>query len=213
MLKKTKGCAAGLILGSAFRLIVMILEMVGRIIGALLLALGLWIPALYLLFGGILYLVFHFNPFSWETTNGQIYFVGLIACCVCAAVIAVRNLVFRPAKSFVDGFRKPIWTRKKEEKQKTEEGEVPEWKRKHEEKKRERAAELAREEAEPERETYTERRAYEPREREAYKPKEIPKGYFSKLEADSLIHEYADRFEVYAVNGDGEPTLRTVEYK
>ena len=81
-----KGCAAGLLLGSVLRAVVAVLFGIAKAIAAVLWYTGLWVPALYALFGGVLYLVWKFNPFSgglYET----LYLVGFALCVVIFVII------------------------------------------------------------------------------------------------------------------------------
>ena len=256
-----KGCAAGLLLGSVLRAVVAVLFGIAKAIAAVLWYTGLWVPALYALFGGVLYLVWKFNPFSgglYET----LYLVGFALCVVIFVIILLRNAVVRPFKSVAEGFRNPIWKKKEDEgkKKEKEKEEIPEWEKKREEKRRRKAIERgrkiteerARKEAERTRgdedfteeppsrtkrrnidetdstgnldEIYGYRKTQSSRESE-YDPfyddhygygkasaAEEPKIYLSAVEADTLIHEYSDRFEVYDLDG-GKKTLRSIEYK
>lgn len=256
-----KGCAAGLLLGSVLRAVVAVLFGIAKAIAAVLWYTGLWVPALYALFGGVLYLVWKFNPFSgglYET----LYLVGFALCVVIFVIILLRNAVVRPFKSVAEGFRNPVWKKKEDEgkKKEKEKEEIPEWEKKREEKRRRKAIERgrkiteerARREAERARgdedfaeeppsrtkrrnidetdstgnldEIYGYRKTQSSRESE-YDPfyddlygygkasaAEEPKIYLSAVEADTLIHEYSDRFEVYDLDG-GKKTLRSIEYK
>ena len=259
-----KGCAAGLMLGSILRAIVAVLSGIAKAVGAILWYTGLWVPALYALFGGVLYLVWKFNPFSgglYET----LYLVGFALCVVIFLIILVRNAVVRPFKSIAEGFRNPIWKKQDDESEKKgkkekKEDEIPAWEQKREEKRRRKAIERGRKITEErarshaDSETYPEdesslprrsaergsyygsessgdlddiygyRKTHSSRESE-YDPfyddpyagdlrgaREEPKIYLSAVEADTLIHEYSDRFEVYDLDG-GKKTLRSIEYK
>ena len=130
-----KGCAAGLMLGSILRAIVAVLSGIVKAVGAILWYTGLWVPALYALFGGVLYLVWKFNPFSgglYET----LYLVGFALCVVIFLIILVRNAVVRPFKSIAEGFRNPIWKKQDDEakKKEKEREEIPAWEKKRERK-------------------------------------------------------------------------------
>ena len=256
-----KGCAAGLMLGSILRAIVAALSGIAKAIGAVLWYTGSWVPALYALFGGVLYLVWKFNPFSgglYET----LYLVGFALCVVIFLIILVRNAVVRPFKSIAEGFRNPIWKKQDDEakKKEKEREEIPAWEKKREEKRRRKAIERGRKITEErarshaDSETYPEDESSLPRrsaERGSYYGSESsgdlddiygyrktqssreseydpfyddpygygkagaaeePKIYLSAVEADTLIHEYSDRFEVYDLDG-GKKTLRSIEYK
>ncbi len=256
-----KGCAAGLLLGSVLRAVVAVLFGIAKAIAAVLWYTGLWVPALYALFGGVLYLVWKFNPFSgglYET----LYLVGFALCVVIFVIILLRNAVVRPFKSVAEGFRNPIWKKQDDEakKKEKEREEIPEWEKKREEKRRRKAIERGRkiteerarkeagkeayrEESDSPQRRRAERSVYDENEssgnldeiygyrktqssRESeYDPfyddpygygkasaAEEPKIYLSAVEADTLIHEYSDRFEVYDLDG-GKKTLRSIEYK
>lgn len=140
-----KGCAAGLLLGSVLRAVVAVLFGIAKAIAAVLWYTGLWVPALYALFGGVLYLVWKFNPFSgglYET----LYLVGFALCVVIFVIILLRNAVVRPFKSVAEGFRNPIWKKQDDEakKKEKEREEIPEWEKKREEKRRRKAIERGR---------------------------------------------------------------------
>lgn len=256
-----KGCAAGLLLGSILRAVVSVLFGIAKAVAAVLWYTGLWVPALYALFGGVLYLIWQFNPFSggvYET----LYLVGFALCVVIFLIILVRNAVVKPFRSVAEGFRNPIWKKQDDEakKKEKEKEEIPEWEKKREEKRRRKAIERGRKiteeraRKEAEKEAYREesdslsrRRAersvydenessgnlddiygyrktsavkekeYDPFYDDAYgydavSIKEEPKIYLSAVEANTLIHEYPDRFEVYDLDG-GKKTLRSIEYK
>lgn len=151
--------------------------------------LGLWIPALYALFGVGLYLFADFNPFDFGTES-ILYLVGFGASVLCALIIAVRNVIVKPLKGVVEGYKNPFW-------KKSDDGKEPKQKAKEVEVKAENP---------PDRVPYQ----YE----EAPKPRiERPKIYRSELEPDSLIHEYSDRFEVFVTLPDGREVLDKIEYK
>ena len=256
-----KGCAAGLLLGSILRALVSVLFGIAKAVAAILWYTGLWVPALYALFGGVLYLVWQFNPFAggvYET----LYLVGFALCVVIFLIILVRNAVVKPFRSVAEGFRNPIWKKQDDEakKKEKEKEEIPEWEKKREEKRRckaiergrniteerarkEAGKEAYREESDSPQRRRAERSVYDENEssgnlddiygyrktsaakEKEYDPfyddiygydavsiKEEPKIYLSAVEADTLIHEYSDRFEVYDLDG-GKKTLRSIEYK
>ena len=114
-MSRKSGCAAGLILGSALRLLALILEFFIRLIANLLVFFGLWVPFLYSILGLCLYFFLDFNPLDWDL-EGQLYFAGLAVCLVCSGVITIRNLVLKPAKSVVKGYKEPLWKKDREKK-------------------------------------------------------------------------------------------------
>ena len=220
-----KGCAAGLLLGSVLRAAVAVLFGIAKAIAAVLWYTGLWVPALYALFGGVLYLVWKFNPFSgglYET----LYLVGFALCVVIFVIILLRE-----------------WEKKREEKRRrkaiergrkiTEERARKEAERTRgdedftgdplEARAKRRNGEEAGSTGNPDdiygyRKTRTSRESeYDPFYDDPYgygkaSAAEEPKIYLSAVEADTLIHEYSDRFEVYDLDG-GKKTLRSIEYK
>ena len=151
--------------------------------------LGLWIPALYALFGVGLYLFADFNPFD---LGGEsiLYLVGFGASVLCALIIAVRNVIVKPLKGVVEGYKNPFWKKTDGEKEKKEKSKPAE-------------AEVQK-----------------PAERIPNQYEEIPKQrierpkiYRSELEPDSIVHEYSDRFEVFVTLSDGREVLDKIEYK
>ena len=238
-----KGCAAGLLLGSILRALVSVLFGIAKAVAAILWYTGLWVPALYALFGGVLYLVWQFNPFAggvYET----LYLVGFALCVVIFLIILVRNAVVKPFRSVAEGFRNPIpeWEKKREEKRRRKA--IERGRKITEERARKEAGKEAyREESDSPQRRRAERSVYDENEssgtlddiygyrktsaakEKEYDPfyddvygydavsiKEEPKIYLSAVEADTLIHEYSDRFEVYDLDG-GKKTLRSIEYK
>lgn len=111
-MSKKSGCMAGSVIGSILRFFISGIQLLIKIIMQVLFYTGLWIPAIYILFGFILYWAFGFNPLDWHL-EGQLYVSGLIACTLCSLVITIRNIIVKPAKSVYKGYKKPIWTRKK----------------------------------------------------------------------------------------------------
>lgn len=107
-MSKKSGEKAGSIIGSIIKFFLTGITLLIKIILRLLLFLGLWIPAVYILFGVALYFIFGFNPLDWHL-EGQLYVSGLIACSLCSLVVAIRNIIVKPAKSVYKGYKKPIW--------------------------------------------------------------------------------------------------------
>ncbi len=177
-MEKKDGCVTGLALGSVLRFIASALELILRIIINLLLFFGLWLPLVYALFGLALYLGLGFNPLDWQL-EGQLYISGFVTCILCSLIITIRNLIVKPAKQVFDGFKTPLWQRKKD-----------------------KNIELV------------EIRKAKKTTIEAKKPtkKEKPNIYYSAVEADTLIHEYSDRFEIYKIDNN-KARLQSVEYK
>jgi hypothetical protein len=107
-MSKKQGCMAGVMLGSLIKFFLTGFWMLIKVIASLIWFFGLWLPAAYALFGLILYWVFGFNPLKLEL-EGQLYISGFIACCLCSIVISIRNLIVKPAKSILYGYKKPVW--------------------------------------------------------------------------------------------------------
>lgn len=178
-MEKKDGCVTGLALGSVLRFIASVLELILRIIINLLLFFGLWLPLVYALFGLALYLGLGFNPLDWEL-EGQLYISGFATCILCSLIITIRNLIVKPAKQVFDGFRTPLWQRKKDKKIELVEIQKP-------------------------KKTIT-------NSGKNLIKKEKPIIYYSSVEPDILIHEYADRFEIFKVENN-KARLESVEYK
>lgn len=111
---KKKANKTGLFVGSVLRSIVVFFGFILKFILKFVTVFGLWIPLIYASFGLILYLALDFNPFRLDTL-GTLYLCGAIATVVCAAVIAVRNIVVKPVKSIYQGYKHPIWEKNREE--------------------------------------------------------------------------------------------------
>lgn len=153
--------------------------------------LGLWIPALYALFGLGLYLFADFNPMDVGSVEGIMFLVGFCASVLCALIIAVRNVIVKPMKGVVEGYKNPFWKKKPAEK--------PQEKEKKPEPYPVQQPQYG----------YPERYFEEPVRRQI----ERPKIYRSELEPDSIVHEYGDRFEVFVTLPDGREVLDKIEYK
>lgn len=198
-----KGCAFGLMAGSALRALVTFFKYFFIFLFRLMSKLGLWVPAIYAVFGLVLNLAFDFNPFD-KSIDAWLYIAGLGITIACALVISFRNIILKPSRKIIEGYRYPVWNRDRE-------GNIvryrtpadadrypPGWAEEREARreKRKKKTEKPAPAPEPEQEPYRER----------------PKIYYSARERDTLIHEYSDRFEVFRVV-DGKTLLHKVEYK
>ena len=105
---------AGEVTGSVLRSFFDFLLFLFKIIFKFLKLFGLWIPLIYALFGLIMHWAFCIDPFKFDTL-GTLYLCGAIACIIGAAIISVSNIIVKPAKSIIKGFRNPIWKRKEPE--------------------------------------------------------------------------------------------------
>lgn len=241
MLKKTKGCAFGVVFGTLFKAIVKIIDVLFRVIAKVLVFLGLWIPLVYALFGFVLYLFFDFNPFDLSVYS-TLYLSGALACIFCSLIIGIRNLLIRPTQSFFEGFRHPLWEKDREEKMKLEEEEIKKSLTKRErkklsppepdeiktyksrpinmdflppkQKKHRHIKQIADFAAAPAYETsrYNENLYNHNPPPDTVITVERPRVYFSRLEPDLLIHEYNNRFEVYRIVNNNS-VLDRIEYK
>ncbi len=106
--KKNPGNTLGVIIGSVLRSLVLFFGFFLKIIFKIFTLFGLWIPLVYALFGVLLYLAFDFNPFDFGSW-GTLYLCGTIVCVIAAAVVAVRNLIVKPARSVYQGYKHPFW--------------------------------------------------------------------------------------------------------
>lgn len=234
---KAKGCVGGLILGSAIRALIFIMSALIKVIASFMVFFGLWAPFFYAILGGILYLVFQFDPFS-GSIDSKIYLGGFAGTVLCAILITIKHLFDKPAQSVAEGFKKPIWKKEEENEEESVSSRrvYGRDRRRYED-----------EDEYEERDHYRSRGDYPRREdrrddyrsdsrvsdyrnedyrrrdyrnedyrREEYEEKEIlkerPKIYYSAREKDTLVHEYNDRFEVFRVI-DGRTILDKVEYK
>lgn len=126
MIKRAKGCAFGLLLGTLLRTLIVVVEFLSRILAKILVLFGLWIPLVYALFGVGLYYIFHFNPFDFSLYS-TLYLSGAVACVISCLIISIRNIILRPAKSVYDGYKHPLWERNRDEKIEKEEAEFNEY--------------------------------------------------------------------------------------
>lgn len=115
--KQPEGCLAGIYMGSALRSIVEFSVFVLRILTKILIIFGLWVPAVYAIFGLIMYLAFDFSPFDFSTYS-TIYLSGAVACVVCSLIISVKNIIIKPAKSIYKGYKHPFWEKKRKRRKK-----------------------------------------------------------------------------------------------
>ena len=148
--------------------------------------LGLWAPGIYCLFGVVLYFGFSFNPFEGDP-NSALFVTGFAITCISAVIITGRNLLVRPflyIREKVVGSDNDI---------KPDEFFID----KSNARKRKTDAE-----------TLIRRKAAG----ELKRADERPLVYYSKIEPDTLVHEYSDRFEVFRVR-NGKPYIYKIEYK
>jgi len=210
-ISKAKGCLGGMLLGSALRVLIYIVNGLIKLIVAVMVFFGLWAPFFYALLGAALYLTLKFDPFS-GSVDSKLYLAGFAGSLLCALLLTIRHIFDHPAKSVAEGFRNPVWKKPEDE----EEGR----RRENEDEGRSRRRERENEDSHYERrggeESYR-RRYYAEEERERAPERqrtayESPRIYYSALEKDTIVHEYADRFEVFRIR-DGRPVLDKVEYK
>lgn len=231
---------AGMFLGSVLRSIVEFSVFVLRILTKILIIFGLWVPAVYAIFGLIMYLAFDFSPFDFSTYS-TIYLSGAVACVVCSLIISVKNIIIKPAKSIYKGYKHPFWEKKEEEKppqslqnrwevynqtkndavlntpeilaiKPKKEYAVPEYLPSNEDfiDRTTKESERAKITLFP---NWLPKKTAEEQPIVASEPQlERPHIYFSKLEPDIMVHEYEDRYELYRLEGSKTVPVR-VEYK
>jgi len=191
-----------LITGSALKAIVTFFKGFFRILFRVMTVLGLWIPFVYAVFGLILFFAFDFNPFD-QSIDAWLYIAGFGITLACALVIAFRNLVIKPSKNIIEGYRYPVWKRDRE-------GNIIKYKTTDDAERYppERVIEY------PIRRKKAAQTPEKPKESKPVVPEnyERPKIYYSARERDTLVHEYSDRFEVFRIV-DGKTLLHKVEYK
>ena len=187
----------GVALGSVFRAVFYLIGVIVKVLASVLVFTGLWVPALYALLGCVLYLIYHFDPLNNQGLYEYLYLSGAVVTIIIALVIFIRNLIVNPIKKAVTG----------------DDGTEP-WKKKREKKRLEKALEREERDAKK-RETARQKEEKEEIpifDEPIYEKREEPNIYLSKVEADTLIHEYSDRFEVYKLV-DGRAIKDKVEFK
>ena len=187
----------GVALGSVFRAVFYLIGVIVKVLASVLVFTGLWVPALYALLGCVLYLVYQFDPLNNQGLYEYLYLSGAVITIIIALVIFIRNLIVNPIKKAVTG----------------DDGTEP-WKKKKEKKRLEKALEREERDAKK-RETARQKEEKEEIpifDEPIYEKREEPNIYLSKVEADTLIHEYSDRFEVYKLV-DGRAIKDKVEFK
>lgn len=131
-----------------------------------------------------------FEPFG-SSLESVLYVFGLIICCICSLIIAVKNVIIKPAQNFKEGYKNPVWKKKEEDKIITKQAVAKPKKNKP------RLLPIDRENVKTV---------------EILSSKKFPKRYYSVLEEDTLIYEFEDRFEVFKEIRDKEIYVKT-EYK
>lgn len=229
--------SAGEVTGSVLRSFFDFLVFLFKIIFKFLKIFGLWIPLLYALFGLILYWAFRFDPFKFDAL-GTLYLCGAIACVIAAAIISVKNVVVKPAKSIIKGFRDPVWKRKtQEEYENADKAEVIKSDKKESKLNPPKIEEYVESDEKIMERLFLPVDDFQPEGKEIGDKKyssypdwlpeidehgenhvvsvyknEVPQIYFSKLEPDIMVHEYSDRFELFRLEGTKTIPVR-VEHK
>ena len=91
-----KGAGIGAAVIAVFTVLWKIIKVIAEIIAKVLYYLGIWVPLLYLAYGGILKLIFkNFYLFSADT-NSVIYLIGFVLTIFISIIITVKNLIFKP---------------------------------------------------------------------------------------------------------------------
>lgn len=94
------GCLLGFTGATILKTILYVLNWTIKLIASVLLFFGLYIPFIYLIYGGLLYLIAKVPIFNFST-NSQLYLLGLLLCIICSVIISVRNLIMKPLTSIV----------------------------------------------------------------------------------------------------------------
>lgn len=100
---KGLGFLFGLSFSTVLKVVCKFFKSVVTFIAEVLYYFGLYVPLAYLIYGGILYGVFQFDPFSLST-DSKLYLFGLGLCFVASIIITVKTLIVKPLKSL---FSKP----------------------------------------------------------------------------------------------------------
>lgn len=85
----------GTVLSGILHAFVRLIKIIIEVCASIIYYCGLYVPLAYLVYGGILYGVFDFPPFS-KGTDGALYILGFALTLVCALMIAVKNLIIKP---------------------------------------------------------------------------------------------------------------------
>ena len=226
---------AGEVIGSGLRALVEFFVFFCKVVFKFLKITGLWIPLLYVLFGLILYWTLGFDPIQLDVW-GTLYLCGMIACVLACAVILVRNVIVRPVKSIVRGYKNPVWRKKKYDvptesvrADKLDKTYSPPPISDYAEQKDSTVEYLApiedfvdKNDEELRRAQYSLYKDWLPKIEEieaqnnpkmvSVETKDAPKVYHSALQPDVIVHEYSDRFELYKERG-GELVQIGVEFK
>lgn len=212
---------------------------------------GLWIAAIYTIFGLILWVSSGLNPFKLDSEGHTLYLVFFFIFAFVSLVITIKKLIINPTKNIVKGFKSPAWQKKdtKDEPanatptyQTTEEYyNIPthtNLTRKDIRQAKAAKAQLAKQTKKipqlkrsvdyneqpastlppPPTPNFQSPPPYSPYSNSPWaqttysSPKEEPQIYLSILEANTLIHEYSDRFEVYRLI-NGNAVREKVEFK
>ena len=93
---KGAGIGAGIV--AVLTILWKVIKVIAEVVAKILYYLGLWVPLLYLAYGGILKLIFkEFYLFSADT-NSIIYLLGFILTIFISFIITVKNLIYKPFK-------------------------------------------------------------------------------------------------------------------
>ena len=97
-----KGAGIGAAVIAVFTVLWKIIKVIAEIIAKVLYYLGIWVPLLYLAYGGILKLIFkEFYLFSVDT-NSVIYLTGFVLTIFISIIISVKNLILKPFRKIFE---------------------------------------------------------------------------------------------------------------
>ena len=96
---KAAGCLGGVIVSAAKALAGFAVLALKTVLKAAC-VFGLYVPAVYLAYGAVLYLAFGFGLVE-RSVDGALYIFGFVLCFGCSAVIAFRRLRTKPLKDLL----------------------------------------------------------------------------------------------------------------
>lgn len=96
---KLSGCLFGSVLTTALGILWKVLKFAVELAAKIVYYFGLYVPLIYLAYGGILCLAFGFNPF-YPDVDGKLYIFGFALTFGCSVVITIRNVIVRPLRKY-----------------------------------------------------------------------------------------------------------------
>ncbi|MDR2266126.1 MAG: hypothetical protein LBE09_00875 [Christensenellaceae bacterium] len=221
VIEEKEATALGLFLGSLLKLIFIFLKFLFVVLYKISIFFGLWLPALYALFGVIMHFATGFDPFAGGL-YANLYISGFTLCMVFAVITSGWHIFLKPFRGVKTGFANPVWKRTKTN------TDTPKATNSTESNAQSNSPAIENQPTTtnttyPYQHTnrYVDPNAYVPPvyppTQNAYQAQtqtqsEVPQIYFSKREPSLLVHEYKDRFETFRII-NGKPIKDKVEYK